>query len=499
MVARKKGMLILFIILGVLVVLGGAFTALYFSTDLFKKPEKLFFKYFLMNDSIFEMVDDKTFVGILEKSTQNPYESKVELTARAPKDEDDLINKIKLEVNTKSDSSNDKQNTEIVLKYNDLNLFNMKYKQQGDLYGINADEVIPGVYLAAKNENLKTFAKKINPDSDASNFVNKISFNNIPKVFEISEGEKENFYNLYTQVIKNEVPDTAFTKEKQVKIQLDGVEYTTTAYKLTIGYADGKNLLIKALETLKQDSITLNLLVSKYKLIEGDEQINLDTINKIIDQYISQLKEIKADNNDKLTITTYAYKDQLLKTDVEYTEIVEKIKFETSFGFDSEEEEKTNKEPEYARYNVKIEVANKIEGAVQTLNILKQSDDLSERYIITREKSTNETTYNLNYSQDGEQYILASLTNTGNEASDNFLQELEVKIFVGDDKKEGYNINCKKSTTFKDSVETKNLEDDSYLVLNDCSKEQLEQVFKLVVERANVVLSEKMKLLEIVE
>ncbi|MDO5556779.1 MAG: hypothetical protein Q4G05_00840 [Clostridia bacterium] len=464
MIARKKSTLILIIVIGVILV-AAAVISLYFTTDLLKTTEQLFYKFMGKNMAIMQVVEDEDLEGISGKKKVVPYEKQTDITVQDMNDDQSMVNKFKIVANTKVDEDMKKQASDIILKYNDLNLFDVSYKKQDKLHALTSSEIV-SAYIAVKNENLKDLAKKIDEDIDINNVPNAITKTNYSSIINISDDDKELIYDTYGEIIKNNIGKDSFSKEKKVEIQIDGVNYLTTAYKLTLNNAESTNLVITLLETLKQDSVTLNLIVSKMKLVFEDESINVEYVNEKIQQAINKLRDIDM-QNEKITLTVYTYKGELMRTALE-------------IGSSS----------------TLYELENKITGTVQRINLYSRMPEESVKYIFTKEKTINETIFRLNVNYlEGAQISISNIT-TGKVDSENIVREFLVEYLEGDT---DYQISSKESTTFRSDLVVPELENEQYLIVNDCSSSEITQLTELLSAKIIEVFGEKMNLLGLVQ
>lgn len=99
-------------------------------------------------------------------------------------------------------------------------------------------------------------------------------------------------------------------------------------YSLTLSKAESIDLAIKMLETLKEDSITLNLITNKVKTVnQNSEYTNINKVHQKIEDYIEELKALEKTENEFIRIDLYINKNQVKKIDFSF-ENQKQISFE---------------------------------------------------------------------------------------------------------------------------------------------------------------------------
>lgn len=306
---KKKSLLITIIVLLVILILaGGIFAYIYLATDILKTDKEAFAKYALkLGDQ------EKGFVpNILEqyesKKMTNAYENSGEITATTEVLSDSIDSNIQVMKNYvefgnntnisfdgKVDTTNKKVEQNISVNYNDNVSFPFKYKQDGDVYGIQSDYFSPN-YIAIENNNLQELFQKFGV-LDTTNIPNKIEYSEIQSL-KLTDDEKTHLQQNYLVPILNSFSDDKFSKIENAD---DSVSYVLSTTNIEL-----KDLLVQTLETFKNDTIMLNKVNS---IIEEVMQENyneeMQLTSQDIEEMIEDLNDMDSDEqkNIKISIT----------------------------------------------------------------------------------------------------------------------------------------------------------------------------------------------------
>ncbi len=305
---KKKSLLITIIVLLVILILaGGIFAYIYLATDILKTDKEAFAKYALkLGDQ------EKGFVpNILEqyesKKMTNAYENSGEITATTEVLSDSIDSNIQVMKNYvefgnntnisfdgKVDTTNKKVEQNISINYSDNVSFPFKYKQDGDVYGIQSDYFSPN-YIAIENNNLQELFQKFGV-LDTTNIPNKIEYSKIQSL-KLTDEEKTHLQQNYLVPILNSFSDDKFSKIENAD---DSVSYVLSTTNIEL-----KDLLVQTLETFKNDTIMLNKVNS---IIEEVMQENyneeMQLTSQDIEEMIEDLNDMDSEQKDiKISIT----------------------------------------------------------------------------------------------------------------------------------------------------------------------------------------------------
>lgn len=291
---KKKGLLIAIIIILVLLVLaGGTFAYLYFGTDLLKTDKQLFAKYLMQLGDEEKGLFSKALNEYFNKKETTTYQNNGELLSNisvansnnntqitnSNSEYFDIMNNSKIQFQGSVDNANLKREENITLSYPDSVSLPFKYKNEGDIYAIQADILSPS-YIGIENNNLKELAQKFGT-TDVSQIPDKIELNSIDSL-NFTQEELKHIRESYIMPIYNNLADEKFTTTENS----DG----TKTHILTLTYAEALNIYIQTLETLKNDTMILNKIISINAEISGDNNLTVEKLSQTIQEAIDDLQ-----------------------------------------------------------------------------------------------------------------------------------------------------------------------------------------------------------------
>ena len=470
MMGRKKRILIivLSIITDLILIIGGVLIYLNVATDAFKSPDELFYKYLYQNGSIADVFDTDLLDRYYQRIENNAYNGTGEVTIKTgmndnsesdTKEFDTLMNNLKLSYTTKSNLAEKKQETEATIAYNDQEQFKFSVVQDNNNYGIKSDEVVYK-YLKLKNENLRDIYTKLGVQDLESipNQFNKIDYNIYKNM---NAQDKATILSTYQNVLNKGILSNHYTKQAKVNLNFNGQSVVANAYSLTLTEEEISSLKISLLETLMTDELTLKYLV---QFLQLDSSYTVQ-IKQSIQEEIDNLKREQIENNENVRITVYESNMQLLTTIVETPE---------------------------ANYTIN----NNVSETNQKVTIVKQSNDgnnINTTVTLERNTSDNNNSFKI------EQISTTGETTTDRNAItinlngnvDNGNLELNVKLenLIGNKLNE---INYTDKKEFSSGVEIDGLNDDNSVSLNDMTLEEINSLYKSIIERIQYLYNEKL-------
>lgn len=301
---KKKGLLIAIIIILVLLVLaGGTFAYLYFGTDLLKTDKQLFAKYLMQLGDEEKGLFPKALDDFLVKKETTTYQNNGELSSNyslidtndtSMNEVINIMNNSKIQFQGSVDNANSKREENITLSYPDSVSLPFKYKNEGDIYAIQADILSPS-YIGIENNNLKELAQKFGT-TDVSQIPDKIELNSIESL-NFTDEELKHINESYIMPIYNNLADEKFTTTENA----DG----TKTHILTLTYTEALNIYIQTLETLKNDTTMLNKIISIIAEISGENNLTVEELSQAIQDFIDDLPK----TNEKSIIININQKD----------------------------------------------------------------------------------------------------------------------------------------------------------------------------------------------
>ncbi|MBR3325030.1 MAG: hypothetical protein IKG14_03180 [Clostridia bacterium] len=311
---KKKLNIKLIIILSFIIILLIVAGVLYFTTDFFRTKRSAFFRYFNTTTDALNILEKDEYKGYREKKQITPYIRSGEVTIQNSSNIADsgILDKIKFGLVEKTDYRNQKSNIDISIKKDSTLLERISGVRDRDIYGFFCEDVT-NTYICVKNDDLKRIASDIGIDN--STVPNEFANINIDKVVEISNIEKKHLLEC-TNILNNNVPDTAYNKEGKKRIKINDKSYTTTAYSLSLDETENSNIQAELLDKISKDSILMDFFASKSMLIGLDEKYTkINSLNEAIKTKIEQLRK-NPNEAGKLAITVFEYKQKNARTEI---------------------------------------------------------------------------------------------------------------------------------------------------------------------------------------
>ena len=308
---RLKFVVIITIILAI-IILG---LIVFFKTDFFRTKRSAFFRYFNQIPTALEVLKTDKFDSYNDKKQDSPYVRNADISIQTSSNIADsaILDSIKFKVNQKMDQQNEHGSIDLVVNKNNEQLIKISAIQNKDSYGILSEDVTNG-FVTVKNSDLKRVAK----DWGASTTqLIPDTFRNIKikTILQTSKNEK-NHIDDCVKLIKNNVPDTAYSKEGKKKIKINNKSYITNSYKLSLNANDSANLQCDILEKISKDSILMDYFASKAKLLNLDEEYTtINSLNNLIKKRVNDLKS-NPQLAGKLEITVYENKQKNVRTEI---------------------------------------------------------------------------------------------------------------------------------------------------------------------------------------
>ena len=460
---RKKGIIIAIIVIVAVIVLATAGVLTFMFTDLFKSKKTLFWKYVGVG-----LENNKTqnlqLEDVEKLKLQKPYTIEGELTASSTDEEvDAFLEKTKINLETESDKVNNYTHTKAKLNYADATLLNLDYANSEDIYALKSDEIVT-VYLGIRNENLNVLLQKLGISATVT-LPDKITPVNYAELFKLSDEEKEHIKQTYTDVLINSIPDENYSKQTEAIIEKDGISYNTTSYRLDLTGVQISEIIQNILNTLKTDSITLNMLVTKAKTLGIEEEYaTIDGINEIIDNLISELQEAEITDT---SFVVYSHKGATIATEI-----------------------LIRNQQKYTIYNGETNAKITVEDLTDT-----EDYDVLEMDIMYKASST-ESNMDIKLSTDGEEVITLSMVNIGSATQGNVQSDVTVILNDGE---ESLDLTYSQTLEFVDELESvEKLDETNCAILNDYTQEDLNTLLQAVGNQIVTVFTQKAQMLGLI-
>lgn len=470
---RKKGIIITIVVIVLLLAVAVGGILLYLYTDLFKSNETLFLKYISKTAQSMKYETNEQLRDVLKNQEQNPYEVKGTLNFNYEGEENknaEILEQLQLIVNSNVNRLEEKAYSKATLVYQDQNLFNLEYANSNNIYALKSDEIVTA-FVGIRNENLKVLAQKLGV-SDTTKIPDSIEFADYEELLELSEEEKKHISDTYLPVIIENIPKEKYTKQSNIPITKEGVEYNTTSYRLDLSSEEITNVLVKLLQTLQQDSITLNLIATKAKLLNlSEEYTQINKLTQVIQEQIDDINNSAKLPEEGLSITVYEEKGKTILTEF------------------------------IIKNNAKITVYGNNENQGNNIYVMVENLSSDENFEmiemqITNTKTTAQSNTEILINKDNNTGIEVYITNTGSVSDENVSSNYEI-VYNQEDNK--YIVNYEQELNFRENEnEIVNLDNTNCAILNDYGADQLSMLIQLITDQTTNVLNQKIQQIGII-
>ena len=446
---RRKSKVKLIIVMMLIIAIMTTFLFLFFKTDFFRTKRSAFLRYFNNIPEALDLLKDEDLLKYSSEKKSSPYIRKATVTIQDSSNiaNSEILDKIRLQINEKTDNKNKKGNIEFDIYNGDNKLSNISYVQNKNTVGLYSEDVAKG-YICINNSDLQRIAT----DAEVTEWFvpNQISFVSIDEILKTSKNEKNRILNV-TKILSTDVPDNAYTKETHNQVTINNKIYTGTAYTLNLDSTDTAKLESDVLSKISQDSILMDYITSKAKLLGFSNQYtSINDLNKLMKNRISDLQKDPSIANS-LKIVTHEFKQENIETEIKTGDlniVIQHVKGDSN---------------EYASIQI-----NEKKYSVEKTN---------GNYIFGYSNEENDEALTIDYSR------------TGDIENNNIKNTMTIKHKTGI-KQITYLYNDEISFT-NDIGQIKNFEGYTTVTLNDMKDEELKLFAKLLKNRINDVYISK--------
>ena len=457
---------------------------LYFTTDLFKTNQQLFYKY-IAKTEIMDLNFINQYNVVNEKIMRNSGSSASEIKVMT-----DISNQENAESETKEIlkvSSNGLKNTLLKQSYRDFtfssnnqNFLTLKYLRDDNTYGIIVDNILVK-YLAVENANLKEFFSKLGI-TDTSAIPDSIP-TNYEEILKIDQVTLNQLKETYGTLIYTNVNEENFYKISNTdKTQTIGVSLTEKELS---------EIVKLLLETAKNDNVLLNLIENKAKLLNYTnvtiENMQLE-IQNIIDKITNQ--EYSTDK-DFVKLSLVKKDKKVIKIQIETNS-----KVENNYNDIINNEQNNSGNTEYNKINIELEfsesnkftlVIKENENLCACINIKYSYNENDINIIYEEINAENEKIREIQYQLSG--YQTNSILQKCQINSRALLAENSINGLgdEADNTKVAYKIELNNQIELKQDVQISKLTTENSAKLNDMTQEELSTLFTALINRINTV------------
>lgn len=542
---KNKKLLIIPIILIILLVLGaGASAIIYFQTDLFKSPKQLFFKYLGESVDFDKEFDYDKFLAEYKEKTEKSYTSNGEITVSLNYDElesnlsnsnnslnsniskqaekvltdlKDSLNNAKIQYSEESIPTKQKYHMSIKPIYKDTEITNLELLSSGDNYGIKCTDIYDK-YIYIENNNLKAFASKLGLNSTMLNIIpDKIHKTDPYELLYVAPETRKQISEKYTKLLDKKLTKDMFTKQKNVSTSVNGENVEANSYTLTLNGEQAYDILVSFLQELKEDDVTLDLLLQKMEQSGVKESfengyngyssssslttygnntskksnitLNKDYLKDMIQDLIEELEDDKSSfsANEKISFTVYSYKNKFVKLEITNSEDTDKMSVDI----------RANKNDKLITLNYNDTTILKANYSVvkDKVNLILNAydDDSNEIFVITAEYGKNITKLNFK-SESDDTFLEMNIEANGEIGKGSVTTTGYLDIRTSDVR---LKLDINQNTNYTDNITIDDLTANNGDLLNEMSNTKMTSLFKEISYNFQKVLPEKANLLGI--
>lgn len=441
---KNTKILLILIIIIVIIILAGV-GILVFATDIFKSDKEMFFKYMADIGDPKKGFIDEELKQYFEKKNNTPYNDEGEFSINISCDPNTLSENLQKNVDSTNnfnisfsgqvDTANSKAAQNISLNYSNDVKFPINYKQIENKIGLQT-KYVGSKFVAIETEKLNKFSEDLDDVESYEEMVDKLQ--KMEKV-ELTEDEKSHIKDTYITVINQQLEKDKFSKVK---------ESDMSGYKLSLTGTDLQNVLVKLLETLKNDQTTVDKLNEYLKIQKNSAKITASQI----DDAIKSIKDDTDFSDKNFEIAVYQKNRDVCKLVIETTEGTIAI----------EKKIEGNQQNIVVSYEMKEDKKSKISFSANFEN-LESLQNIKENYelIISSPEVTESSA------------TMESSTTTDVDS------EVVVYKFSND-------------VNFTDSATVEDFSSDNSLMLTDYDSDQVSNFLNAVVERISEVNEQQM-------
>ncbi len=430
---NTKRLLILIIII-VIIILAGV-GILVFATDIFKSDKEMFFKYMADIGDPKKGFIDEELKQYFEKKNNTPYNDEGEFSVNISSDNGqkkfENVNNFNISFSGQVDTANSKAAQNISLNYSNDVKFPINYKQIENKIGLQT-KYVGSKFVAIETEKLNKFSEDLDDVESYGEMVDKLQ--KMEKV-ELTEDEKSHIKDTYITVINQQLEKDKFSKVK---------ESDMSGYKLSLTGTDLQNVLVKLLETLKNDQTTVDKLNEYLKIQKNSAKITASQI----DDAIKSIKDDTDFSDKNFEIAVYQKNRDVCKLVIETTEGT-------------------------------IAIEKKIEGNQQNIDVsYEMKEDKKSKISFSANFENLESLQNIKENYE----LIMSLPEV---AESSTTTDVDSKVVV-------YKYNFSNDVNFTDSATVEDFSSDNSLMLTDYDSDQVSSFLNAVVERISEVNEQQM-------
>ena len=458
MMPRKKRRAILIsVILVILIIIATVCVILYATTDMFKSNDVLFEKYARqLLDNLDDVLNEDHMAEMEEILNNNKLTSNTTATINYSENGDTShpINNIQMNISGEEEKTTGYNYKDVTVTQNDETVAGLEYIEDGNIAGVRLNGIRQ--YLSTNVEN---------KDENEIYNLYELIHTDIPGLLGLNSNEWNTLKEKYIGIIWGDIANATFSKQSGMVIEINGTQYNTNVYSITITKEQFNNIYIQLLEELEKDEIILskiealdNKLNEYHNFMQDGESSNLKQY--FIDEIDNTIQNIQNFNigNDERTISVFESNGMAISlsidTEKDFTGL-DVVNGEGSHFINILGNEKTKEGEAENSFDFKIEktVATNDETLTVQYNTVQEGEEITNECSISRKMENANVNSYVNFSRSVEQNTLEiaieTITNIVNDfAEKEELVENEDNIMIeslSDEQKESVRSNVEEN------------------------------------------------------
>ena len=458
MMPRKKRRAILIsVILVILIIIATVCVVLYATTDMFKSNDVLFEKYARqLLENLDDVLNEDHMAEMEEILNNNKLTSNTTATINYSENGDTShpINNIQMNISGEEEKTTGYNYKDVTVTQNDETVAGLEYIEDGNIAGVRLNGIRQ--YLSTNINNTD--------ENDIYNLYELIH-TDISGLIDLNSDEWNTLKEKYIGMIWGNLANATFSKQAGMAIEINGTQYNTNVYSITITKEQFNNIYIQLLEELEKDEIILskiealdNKLNEYHNFMQDGESSNLK--QDFIDEIDNTIQNIQNFNigNDERTISVFESNGMAISlsidTEKDFTGL-DVVNGEGSHFINILGNEKTKEGEAENSFDFKIEktVATNDETLTVQYNTVQEGEEITNECSISRKMENANVNSYVNFSRSVEQNTLEiaieTITNIVNDfAEKEELVENEDNIMIeslSDEQKESVRSNVEEN------------------------------------------------------
>ena len=454
---KKRRAILIFVILIILLMIATVCVVLYATTDMFKSNDVLFEKYTRqLLDNLDDVLNEDHMAEMEEILNNNKLTSNTTATINYSENGDTShpINNIQMNISGEEEKTTGYNYKDVTVTQNDETVAGLEYIEDGNIAGVRLNGIRQ--YLSTNVEN---------KDENEIYNLYELIHTDIPGLLGLNSNEWNTLKEKYIGIIWGDVANATFSKQSGMVIEINGTQYNTNVYSITITKEQFNNIYIQLLEELEKDEIILskiealdNKLNEYHNFMQDGESSNLK--QDFIDEIDNTIQNIQNFNigNDERTISVFESNGMAISlsidTEKDFTGL-DVVNGEGSHFINILGNEKTKEGEAENSFDFKIEktVATNDETLTVQYNTVQEGEEITNECSISRKMENANVNSYVNFSRSVEQNTLEiaieTITNIVNDfAEKEELVENEDNIMIeslSDEQKESVRSNVEEN------------------------------------------------------